>query len=397
MSFSTTTGLALKNLCISPRLGATLTDQLNDCYKQLTEYSIIRSFPRVSIVKQTVFISVANNAEYIQSKQKLLSCAKEYFEKIPPTSIIAQHPENGSLVMEITSIEGLLPEQIKYRQNDDSTWLVVDRCGMKMLFASCTGEKHLNGTVLEQSQEAFHQVQNILSSEGMRFSDIIRQWNYIEKMTGFLDRNNSTSQHYQMFNDVRSKFYNQADFSNGFPAATGIGTDFGGISIDIIAAELGPDCRSVAIKSPVQQDAYKYTQEVLAENSCMSDFCRTSPKFERARVLDTPEYKWIFISGTAAIKGQISIPILSAEVQTEMTLQNILSLTSPENLMKHGVGTGQKARLDHLRVYVKYPKDLKQVQETCQQHFPHLPTIYLIADICRPELLVEIEGLAVTT
>ncbi len=397
MSFSTTTGLALNNLCISPRIGTTLADQLTDCYKQLTEYSIIKSFPRVSIVKQTVFISVANNAEYIQSKQKLLSCAKEYFEKIPPTSIIAQLPENGSLSLEITAIEGLMPDQINYRQNDDSTWLVVNRCGMKMIFASCTGEKYSNGTVLEQSQEAFSQVQNVLSTEGMRFSDIIRQWNYIEQITENVIRNNSTSQHYQLFNDVRSKFYNQDGFSNGFPAATGIGTDFGGISIDIIAAELGPDCRSVAIKSPVQQDAYKYTQEVLAENSCMSDFCRTSPKFERARVLVTPECKWVFISGTAAIKGQVSIPFKSAEVQTEMTIQNILSLTSPENLMKHGVGTGQKARLTHLRIYVKYPKDLKQVQETCRKYFPHLPAIYLIADICRPELLVEIEGLAVTT
>jgi enamine deaminase RidA (YjgF/YER057c/UK114 family) len=127
----------------------------------------------------------------------------------------------------------------------------------------------------------------------------------------------------------------------------------------------------------------------------MSDFCRTSPKFERAKILVSSDFKWLFISGTAAIKGQVSIPVITAELQTEMTIQNILSLISAENLHKHGIADGENSQITHLRVYVKVQDDIKPVKEICLKYFPSVPTVYLIADICRPELLVEIEGLAV--
>lgn len=127
----------------------------------------------------------------------------------------------------------------------------------------------------------------------------------------------------------------------------------------------------------------------------MSDFCRTTPKFEHAKIFITPDNTWVFISGTAAIVGQASIPQLSVDQQTEMTIQNIRSLISPENLQKHGIIPGKEAILNHLRVYVKYKNDIQQVKDICLKYFPHLPIAYAVADICRPELLVEIEGQAV--
>ncbi len=391
---STATELILHSQFIYPRTGTTLVEHLSDCYKQLTENSNDFECIKSSIVKQTIFISIENNDEYIQIKQKLLICATDFFGFTPSISIIPQAPENGLLALELTKINGLLPSNIIYRQNNNNSWLIIKKGELKMLFASGFSNVVENSDVLSQSIQAFKQLEEILIAEEMEFSDIVRQWNYIEKITKNYHHNGTTSQHYQIFNDVRSKYYEKATFSHGYPAATGIGMDFGGIIIDILATKSGKQCSVVPIKSPVQLDAYKYSKEVLAQNNTMNDFCRTTPKFERAQLLVTPNCKCLFVSGTAAIKGQQSISVSSIEEQTELTIQNILSLLSAENLQKKGINVTNAAILYQLRVYVKNRNDIHKAKGICLKYFPSLSIIYLVADICRPELLVEIEGQA---
>lgn len=395
MSRPTITESGIDTLCIYPRSGTGIENQLKDCYSQFTEKASEFNFPITSIVKQTVFISAINDSDYIQSKQKILSCAKDFFENVPPTSVISQSPENSLLIVEFTLIGRLLPQEITFRHSEESSWIVVNRGGMKIVVATGCSKDEENGDILQQSTSAFNCLQNILSEEKMNFADVIRQWNYIEQITKISGDQKSTNQNYQVFNDVRSKFYRNSDFQHGYPAATGIGMDCGGIAIDIIAARFDNKSSVVALKSPVQLDAYNYSKAVLAENNSMADFCRTTPKFERAKVLITSGGKTIFVSGTAAIKGQSSISELSAEVQTEMTIQNILTLISPKNLTSHGIAATNPAKITHLRVYIKFRRDINIVKSICQKHFPHVPAVFIIADICRPELLVEIEGQAV--
>ena len=289
-------------------------------------------------------------------------------------------------------IQGLKPGELIFKQNDTASWLVLRRNTMKIIIAAGLSETQVSNCILQQSTTAFEFLQNILLEEEMEFSDIIRQWNYIEKITAHADYNNSVSQHYQIFNDVRSKFYQLANFENGFPAATGIGMDFGGINIDFIAAKLESKASIIGVKNPVQLDAYNYSEEVLAENSSMMDFCKTTPKFERAKVLITPEGKWIFVSGTAAITGQLSSLQSCIKQQTEMTIQNILSLISRENLHKNGIDCSRDVTLSYLRAYTKHKSDIPLVKEICRKYFPEIPIAFVVADVCRPELLIEIEG-----
>ena len=382
--------LVLNNLCFSPRTGTTLSEKLADCYKQFAESTI--NYTAHSVIRQTVFISAESNSEYHQNKRKLFACAKLFFQDVPPTSIIAQQPDNGSLIVEIVCIQGLKPGELIFKQNDAASWLVLQRNTMKIIIAAGLSETLVSNCILQQSTTAFELLQNILLEEEMEFSDIIRQWNYIEKITAHADYNNSVSQHYQIFNDVRSKFYQLANFENGFPAATGIGMDFGGITIDFIAAKLESKASILGVKNPVQLDAYNYSEEVLAENSSMMDFCKTTPKFERAKVLITPEGKWIFVSGTAAITGQLSSLQSCIKQQTEMTIQNILSLISRENLHKNGIDCSRDVTLSYLRAYTKHKSDIPLVKEICRKYFPEIPIAFVVADVCRPELLIEIEG-----
>lgn len=394
MAYPVKTELFFKTLCFTPQSGVSLCEKLLDCYTQFDAvYSALGNSGK-TVLKQTLFISSENYSEFAQSKQELMHCSKKYFDSLPPTSVISQSPDKDSIVLEINYIDSPDGAELILKSNEDSAWLLYETRDMKMIVASDLGKTQGPGDVLNQSIKAFTELQHILSAEDLDFSNIVRQWNYIEQITENVLHGNSCSQHYQIFNDVRSKYYQTAVFKHGFPAATGIGMDFGGIVIDFIAVKLRQDSSVVGIKSPVQFDAYNYSKEVLAENNTMNDFRCTTPKFERAKILITPEEKLIFVSGTAAIKGQYSSSDFSVEVQTEMTIRNILSLIDSENLQKHGISGNENAELNYLRVYVKFKNDMDRVKSVCEKFFAGIPIIYVVADICRPELLVEIEGLA---
>ncbi|MGE5458056.1 MAG: Rid family hydrolase [Methanococcaceae archaeon] len=393
MTLNNAKGLLLKNICFSPQRGTTLSDKLADCYKQFVDSSA--NDAKFSVIKQTIFISAGSSTEYDQNKEKILTYANLFFKVLPPTSIIAQLKQQGDLLMEIVYLEGLKESELIIKENNLGSWLVVERENMKAVVASGLCQHKTGGSILQQSVDAFEQAQVILKEENMEWSDIIRQWNYIEQITANETNGSLESQHYQIFNDVRTKYYNRSKFENGFPAATGIGTDFGGICIDFIALTFNDESKVIGLKNPVQIDAYAYSKQVLAENNVMCDFCRTTPKFERAKVLVTPQGQWIFVSGTAAITGETSMVDNTVEHQTELTIKNILSLISWDNLHKHGVEKGKEVKIDYLRAYVKYQNDLPLVMDICKKHFPEIPIACVVADVCRPELLVEIEGLAV--
>ena len=87
----------------------------------------------------------------------------------------------------------------------------------------------------------------------------------------------------------------------------------------------------------------------------------------------------LFVSGTAAILGEESVALGDAAAQTETTIQNIAALT-------------RGARLTYLRAYVKRATDMPAVRRVCEAAYGPIPALYVQADVCRDELLVELEG-----
>ena len=77
--------------------------------------------------------------------------------------------------------------------------------------------------------------------------------------------------------------------------------------------------------------------------------------------------------------------------QTEITIQNIKRLYSDE-ILKNISDEKLQSRYGHARVYVKYRKDYSAIKNVFESHYGNQPVVYIIADICRPDLLVEIEG-----
>ena len=140
------------------------------------------------------------------------------------------------------------------------------------------------------------------------------------------------------------------------------------------------------LENPRQTPAYDYA----------ADYSPKSPKFSRAMVLSCGSYTTIFISGTASITHSVTRHVGDVVKQTEETLDNIAALIAEENLARHGLpGLGTSLRsLGFARVYIKRPEDYPAVRAICERRLGTLPTIYAVADVCRPELLVEIEGVA---
>ena len=233
------------------------------------------------------------------------------------------------------------------------------------------------------SEKAFSGLKNIFETANFSLNSIVRSWNYIENILGF----DSDKQRYQEFNDVRSGVYGDTFKQKGYPAATGIGMNRGGIILEFIAVK-SDEVVTKPMDNPAQISAHNYSETVLVGEECM---VKTTPKFERARYMELFDKKLIFISGTASILGEKTMGVGDAVKQTETTIQNIKQLYSAKTLQKIS-DNKPKTRFGHARVYIKNREDFATIKKTFQTHFNNLPVVYIIADICRTDLLVEIEG-----
>jgi enamine deaminase RidA (YjgF/YER057c/UK114 family) len=105
----------------------------------------------------------------------------------------------------------------------------------------------------------------------------------------------------------------------------------------------------------------------------------------------------LFLSGTASIVGHRTLHAGDVARQTEETLANVAAVVDAANALST---IGPRAhRVDTLActVYVRHARDLPVVREVLAQRLgaeaPALRNaIYLRADVCRADLLVEVEA-----
>ena len=189
----------------------------------------------------------------------------------------------------------------------------------------------------------------------------------------------------QTINNCRSKKYALCNFDKGYPVATGIGTIAGGCCVEIIALK-GNNLDLVPIGNKRQIDAHRYSENVLIGNQPGLDN-KTTPKFERAKLVNNSEISVLLVSGTASIIGEKTVCIDDAAGQTVTTIENI------QILLKSSIQSCDFSRykLLNYRTYVKNYDDVDAIQKICSERFPNSPGIILISDICRDDLLVEIE------
>ena len=110
--------------------------------------------------------------------------------------------------------------------------------------------------------------------------------------------------------------------------------------------------------------------------------------FERGTYVDYGDRRHVFISGTASInnKGEIMYPG-DVRKQTERMWENVETLLKEADCGFEHVG--------HLLVYLRDIADYTVVKDMFEERFPNIPKVFLLAPVCRPGWLVEMECMAI--
>jgi hypothetical protein len=365
--------------------GASFGEQLENLFAHYTPVGIT--------IRLVLFGNPGSRPEYLQQlkliNQKLAGC---FSGRTPVFTYVAQPPvERFQLAMEVFELETDEGTQVHYNQLAELPYIVVQSAEMKALFVGgaryCTSAKSIKA----QSEIIFSRLEEIFEWEKMPVSSIVRQWNYIEGIT----RIDDNCQNYQAFNDARSQFYQKTTWHSGYPAATGIGIDCGGVIVDLDAIySNGSDIKIFPLNNSLQVPAHDYSDAVLIAARDEKCCAVTTPKFERGKLVLSGTEGTIYISGTAAIRGEMSLRNMGIGEQTRITLENIEHLVSEETLANSGTGVFGKVEISSLRIYLKEESFFEPCKRIVDENYPGVPAVYLKADICREELLVEIEGIA---
>ena len=227
---------------------------------------------------------------------------------------------------------------------------------------------------LQQATEsAYRQIFELIDELG--YPHLYRFWNYmanINEMSHDLER-------YRQFNVGRKHILMQSGREVGcdLPAACALGLAKSPLSIAFLVGKTA----AAAIENPRQIKAYDYP----------SQYGPRTPSFSRAVFLHNANQATLFISGTASIVGHQTQHVADVTAQTKETLLNIEALIAQANST-----LSQPVFNLHdtfLRVYLRHAEDLNIVRAELQNHLKsEVNALFIQADICRHELLVEIEA-----
>jgi chorismate lyase / 3-hydroxybenzoate synthase len=208
------------------------------------------------------------------------------------------------------------------------------------------------------------------------YPHLVRVWNYVPA----INRDSHGTERYRQFNTARQDALRASGraLTGKVPAASALGAAHDSpLVVYFLAARTAP----TFVENPRQVSAYHYPQE----------YGMHSPVFSRATLLQQPGRLTLFISGTASIVGHRSLHIGDVAAQTRETLTNIDALLGEANRVAPGAAFRREALA--CKVYLRRRADLSTVQAQLAGAFTAATRIvYLQADICRQDLLVEIEA-----
>lgn len=252
----------------------------------------------------------------------------------------------------------------------DANVEVITENGIKIahtgniLMASCSIEE--SGQLADDTRRAYEQLLQKVNEHG--YPHLLRAWNYIAN----INEGQGDNERYKQFCAGRYAAFCHMNISESdYPAASALGHASDKITIYLISAKH----RGSHIENPSQQSAYTYPKQYGSK----------SPSFARATV--SHELEQTFISGTASITGHETLHIDDVKNQLILTLDNIQKLAVHiENKQQIKLGNSL------FKVYIRNVENFPQIQHLLSDLYPDLPCLYLQADICRSDLLLEIEA-----
>ena len=227
--------------------------------------------------------------------------------------------------------------------------------------------------ILHASHTAYTSIFETMEKTGFRF--LTRCWNYLPRIN---DVDNGLER-YRQFNIGRQDAFiaAQRSYFAGSPSASALGTVDGRLIVYFLATHAEP----LAIENPRQLSAYHYPDQ----------YGPRSPTFSRAALLPLPGMEALFISGTASIVGHETMHRQDIAAQTAEALRNVDTVVAQANL-KSRLGAFKTRDLS-IKVFLRHKEGMENVAHVLREHLgDNIDVTWLQADICREELLVEIEA-----
>lgn len=233
------------------------------------------------------------------------------------------------------------------------------------LFAAIELDERAHGGPRDTAMHAYEALRRVVGAHAEQH--VLRIWNYL----GAINDGEGDAERYKQFCDGRAAGMGDF-FADGFPAATAIGHHGAQPTLQVYL--LACDQPGERVENPRQVSAWRYPRQ----------YGRTPPSFARAMTL--PARDALAISGTAAVVGHASAHQHDLHAQLVETFTNLDALLATAG-MPAGFDTHSP-----LKAYVRDPGDAGQVRDFIAGRLPGVPVLLLHGDICRQELLVEIDG-----
>jgi len=219
----------------------------------------------------------------------------------------------------------------------------------------------------QQAQQVFEKADTMLRDAGMTFRNVIRTWLYLDNILSWYDD----------FNKVRNEFYTEHGIFQGtVPASTGVGmsnSSGAALSADVIAIQpKSTDIHVKVVESPLQCSALKY-----------------NISFSRAVEIVMSDFNHLYVSGTASI-GLDGTTVYPGDIdrQIGLTMEVVQGI-----LASREMGWADVSRAV---AYFKNEEDVWRLRYYIKHNgLPNFPLEIAQADICREDLLFELDADAV--
>ncbi len=233
------------------------------------------------------------------------------------------------------------------------------------------------GGLVEASEAAY--LGMLRFHAGSPFPNIWRIWNFITA----INEGHGNEERYKLFSLGRARAFAAAHATSpsiGYPAATAVGKPQGLRHLQV--CWLAGRDPGTLLENPRQIAAYHYPRQ----------YGPAAPTFSRAVLIPDPA---LLISGTASIVGHASLHEGDPAAQLDETLANLDVLLQ----RAHAGGHFDSARLGPeslLKVYLRPGVDAAAIAQRLRNRLgDDVPLVILAADICRSELLIEIEAVQI--
>lgn len=224
------------------------------------------------------------------------------------------------------------------------------------------------GDETDQARAMLEQGEAALRSVDADFHSVVRTWMWLGRILDW----------YEPFNEVRNRFFHERGLLNDdagrreLPASTGIGVGPAGggtCAMDVVAVVRGGEPPELLLRGGDQNPAYDY-----------------GSAFSRAARAVTPGGQTVYVSGTAAIDPQGRTQhVGDIGAQIEDTVQHVQAVLRDTACRDDEV-------VDSI-IYCKTPEVEAQYRAAWADKLSW-PQIIVQADVCRDELLFEVEAAA---